>query len=405
MTGTITFNGNSLQTYDPATRLGIITNDITHTDVPDKDLAILSLANRNASVIPYTGYSSRKITIAGTIKGSSESDLDTRIDSFKALFNKQDQNLDIEYAGVTRRYIATVNGTSIKRMQKALFANFVIQFVCSLPFGVKTTLTTALNATARTNASYTDSHTFIGSAPYQLPKITITYANVVSSTTNLVANPGFETDLTGWSQAYGTMSRSTGQFRTGVASMQVVNSASPNSVPTADTHGWVLYQLVNLVPGTKYTLTAYVKGNAGGEAIRMSMLGSSVATLAATTGWQAMTVKFTASGTNDQIYIYSTTASATWFIDDVAIVPSVSAFVAFSNSTNGQGIIVPDQVWDNSDVLEIDTYTQTVKKNGVEIDFVGAFPEFEPGSQSFSYSDGFITRTFDQLIQYSALYL
>lgn len=263
MNGALTFNTNSLQTYDPSTRLGIITNKIRHTDIPDREVALFALANANESVIPYTGYPSRKVGIGGVIKGSSQADIDDRVDAFKAIFNGKDKDLDITYGSGTRRYIATANVVAIERDDKNYWAVFNIEFICSQPFGTNTAATTALSATGRTNSSYTDPHTFIGSAPYQLPVITITYTAVT--------------------------------------------------------------------------------GGAG--------------------------------------------------------------HVTFANNSNGQGVTMTDQTFIAGDVLEIDTKNKTIKKNDIEIDFLGAFPEFEPGARSFTYSDGFTTRTFDITVMYNALYL
>ncbi len=262
MTGAITFDSNNLQTYTASALVGIITNAIEHTNLPEKDAALFALANTNASVMPYVGYPLKQVTIAGAIVGSTQADLDSRIDTFKGYFNGKDKNLDIAYGASTRRYIATVNKISITRKQKALFATFTIDFICSQPFGRDTTSTTALNGTGRTASSYNDSHTFVGSAPFQLPIITITYSAV-----------------------------------TGGAS-----------------------------------------------------------------------------------------------------------FVSFGNNANGQGITITDQTWVASDVLEIDCVNKTVKKNGIEIDFLGAFPEFAPGSQNFTYSDGFTTRTMTENVIYYPMY-
>lgn len=408
MDGSISFDSNSLQTYSPATRTGIVTNDIQHTDLPPRDIAILALANANLSVIPYINYPSRKITIAGAVIGSSQADLDSRIDTFKKYFNGKDKNLDIAYGTGTRRYTATVNTLTMDRKPKALFANFAIEFVCTLPFGVDTSPTTALNASNRTNQSYVDAHTFSGNAPCQLPLVTITYQDVVTSAINAVTNPGFETDLSGWSSGgIGTASRVTTQHHSGVAAMQMVNaSSSPLTVPSANTYGWELYLLSGLTPGVTYTVKLWVKGNAGGETIKASTLLSAQQTLAATTSWQQISFTFVATASTDQIYVWSTTSGATWFLDDVSVSPSVAAYVSFQNSNNGQGLMITDQIWSPGDVLTIDVVNKSVKKNGVEIDFLGALPEFPIGSaQSFSYSDGFVSRQFSEVITYYPLYL
>lgn len=408
MDGNISFDGNSLQTYAAATRTGIVTSDIQHADLPPKDIAMLALANANLSVIPYINYPSRKITISGTVAGSTQADLDTRIDTFKKNLSGKDKNLDIVYGSGTRRYTATVNTLSVDRKNKALYANFTVEFTCTLPFGTDTAPTSALNQSNRTNQSYVDNHTFVGSAPCQLPLVTITYQDVVSSAANLCTNPGFETDLSGWSSGgIGTATRQTTPTpHTGSGLMRMVNASSaPLSVPSASNYGWELYPISGLTPGVTYTVKMWVRGNAGAEAIKASTLLSAQQSLAATTSWQQISFTFTATASTDQIYVWSTTSGATWFLDDVSITPNVAAYVSFQNSGNGQGLIITDQIWMPGDALTIDVVNKSVKKNSVEIDFLGAFPEFPLGAQSFSYSDGFVSRQFSEVVTYYPLYL
>lgn len=175
MNGDITYNSNDLQTYVASTDVGIITNSIEHTNPPDKIMPLYALADADGSSIPSINYPSRKITIGGVIRGSSEADLDSRIDTFKGYFTGKDKNLDIAYGAGTRRYIATVNGVSVIRTQTSLFATFQIEFLCTNPFGLDTS-TTDLWAIKNnfTSATFTETPTVGGNAPFQLPVITIT---------------------------------------------------------------------------------------------------------------------------------------------------------------------------------------------------------------------------------------
>lgn len=263
MDGSISYDSNSLQSYSPSTDVGIITNEINHTDIPDADLAIYRLAHANRSTIVNTNYPAKKITIAGIIKGNSAADIDSRIDTFKGYFRNKDKNLDITYGSGTRRYIATKNGVSIVHGKNNHYAQFEVEFVCIIPFGQDTSNSTALNATGRTAANYSDGHTFIGTAPAQQPVFT-------------------------------------------------------------------------------YTLTA--------------------------------------------------------------VTGSTSKSVVFGNNATGQQITVT-RTWANSDVLEIDVYSKTVKVNGNNVEFTGAFPEFDEGSGTIDYSDNFTTRTFSINVVYKAQYL
>lgn len=175
MNGDLSYNSHDLQTYDPATRLGILTNAINHTDIPDKVMSLYGLADADGSSIPAINYPSKKITITGAVKGSSQADLDSRMDTLKGYFIGKDKNLDITYGASTRRYIATPNAVSVERQQESLFAKFQVEFLCTNPFGLDTT-TTALWATKNnwTAATFTETPTVGGNAPFQLPIFTIT---------------------------------------------------------------------------------------------------------------------------------------------------------------------------------------------------------------------------------------
>lgn len=174
MNGDITYDSNDLQDYNPTTNVGIITNVIEHTNIPDKIAELYAKADANGSAIPAINYPSKRIPIGGAIKGSSQANLDSRIDAFKGFFNGKDKNLDIAYGSGTRRYIATANTISVARQQKALWAAFAIEFICTNPFGIDTTATSITNTLNHTSATLNMTPTILGSAPYQLPVFTIT---------------------------------------------------------------------------------------------------------------------------------------------------------------------------------------------------------------------------------------
>lgn len=176
MDGNISFNGNSYQTYNPTTDVGIISNVIDHTDGPDSTFELLAIVNANASSAGDNDSPGRTIPIGGVIKGSTQVDLDQRIDAFKASLVGKEKNLDINYAGSTRRYIATAptRGVKIKRDGTKLYANFTVQFLCSQPFGRDTAYTTLISELNHTTGTYTANPTIGGTAEYQLPVFTIT---------------------------------------------------------------------------------------------------------------------------------------------------------------------------------------------------------------------------------------
>lgn len=188
MNGDISFNNHDLQTFtehddsgDPSF-VGIITNLIDHTSQPDEVAQLYALADADGSSIPSLNYPSKKILIGGTIHGSTQDDLDERIDNFKAYFNGKNKNLDIDYRGGTRRYIATKNAMSVEREQTTLYATFRVEFICTIPFGVDTTTTNLWAAkTGFTSPTFTETPTIEGSAPYQYPVITITLTAITGA--------------------------------------------------------------------------------------------------------------------------------------------------------------------------------------------------------------------------------
>lgn len=206
MNGDITYNTNDLQTYDPATRVGIITNSIEHTSIPEKVAQAIAKADANGSVITSVNYPSKVITIAGALASDTEANLDTLIDTFKSYFNGREKNLDIAYAGTTRRYIATANAITVTRQQKSLYATFTVEFVCTEPFGIETTATEIADEEAYTDATLTVEPTIGGTAPYQLPILTYTinaltgdgdtlqFANDLNGQQMVLSGLGFEAD-------------------------------------------------------------------------------------------------------------------------------------------------------------------------------------------------------------------
>ncbi|MFA5462449.1 MAG: hypothetical protein WC274_10285, partial [Sulfurimonas sp.] len=80
---------------------------VKHESSTDRELGIMNLARDNGSVLVNDRRGTKTITLKGILTGATESALETAIDNFKELFSRQQKNLDISWAGSTRRYIAT----------------------------------------------------------------------------------------------------------------------------------------------------------------------------------------------------------------------------------------------------------------------------------------------------------
>lgn len=86
-------------------------------------------------------------------------------------------------------------------------------------------------------------------------------------------------------------------------------------------------------------------------------------------------------------------------IDLRAVTGGSSTSIVVGNNTSGQEITVT-RTWAAGDLLQVDSQNQTVKVNGVEVAFSGAFPEFATGEGYLYYRDTFTTRTFNMLAYY-----
>lgn len=165
----------------------IFTQDIKHNDAPSLTSSMLPLAHANRSVLPYLEYPSKTITVSGFIKGADIPTTDSLVDTFKGYFNGLNRNLDIGYNGSVRRYIATATDVKADRPGGLAYANFTVTFVATRPFGQDIVASVPINVMGRTASTYSDTVVFIGSAPYQLPVITITYTAVTAATNGSVS--------------------------------------------------------------------------------------------------------------------------------------------------------------------------------------------------------------------------
>lgn len=198
----------------------------------------------------------------------------------------------------------TVNGTTL--WSAWTFGGFVVNV--AIP-AVPTVVVTAQNATARI-------------------KIDV-------GVSNLIPNPSIETNTTGWANtatglnAGATISQDATVHQSGTKSLKIVTTAGSATQGAAAA-------LPELEAGVPYTLSAYLKGNAGAEPLSIAVLTSAGATLptssgsailtplspAVTTALQRYTLTFTPSATTAgaNFVTYDNGAAVrTWFIDAVML--------------------------------------------------------------------------------------
>lgn len=165
----VTYNGLSMNDGTVYT-----TSTIDHTQPFSRNLPTFNLARAHGAVITDSTYNTKTIPHSGTIYGTSQSDIQSKIDAFNATMTGFNANLDIGFAGTTRRYIATPASARAWQDNTANnWARFEVQYTVT-QFGTDTSATTLISNVANTTASYAPSVTISGSAPLQPLLITVT---------------------------------------------------------------------------------------------------------------------------------------------------------------------------------------------------------------------------------------
>jgi len=162
--------------------------------------------------------------------------------------------------------------------------------------------------------------------------------------TNWVENPSFETNITGWSAvSSATLSRDTVNYRSGIASLKVVNASSSAAQ----------YSNLPLVAGSGfYTISAYVKletgattanyylrqlqyENIGGPSVATGNLG--IQSLSVTGDWVRLSGTFNkaaaANYLNFRIVTNSSTSGDIFYVDDVMVEKGNTAGAYFDGDT------------------------------------------------------------------------
>jgi hypothetical protein len=169
---------------------------------------------------------------------------------------------------------------------------------------------------------------------------------------NYITNPSFEVDIAGWSSVAGaTLSRTTGEFNTGSASLSVTNSSG-----SAAQFGIIDGTMIPLVAGEgTYYISAYVKlasGNASAnyflrvlqyeeQTSSSTVAAANIGTtnLSYTGNWVRLSGSFTKnSGANFaiiRVVTGSTVSGEIFYVDSVMLEKSTTLKSYFDGSSGG----------------------------------------------------------------------
>ena len=125
---------------------------VKHESTSLRNVALLELAREDGAVLISEKYGVKYITIVGSLKASSQSALETAIDNFKELFSRLEKDLDISWAGSTRRYVVTcVRHTFNRDYLNINFVPWAAEFVVASGVGKDTAITAVVDASVVLN--------------------------------------------------------------------------------------------------------------------------------------------------------------------------------------------------------------------------------------------------------------
>lgn len=148
----------------------VITSELQHESSPPINLDVLEVPFKDGGALTSKTFSPRKITLSGSLRASTQADLDVLIDTFKKNTNVIFENLDIVYASSFRRYRVTTSAVTISRGRGNItICGFSLSFdVINYPFGRQVS---ALSGSDVMNESFS----FDINGPDQIINETVTY--------------------------------------------------------------------------------------------------------------------------------------------------------------------------------------------------------------------------------------
>lgn len=160
---------------------GIYLQDIDADSSPSLALDSQEVARKAGGKLVSATTQPKKIPLKGVVIGTSWSDLDTKLDAFKAAIYGTNLWLDIDNGTQCKRYIVSTDGSmTAKRTGQTVSADFAVTMrAIDFPYALDATFGSSLVSTSAVNDSnvtvdiYTTSATFLGSAPPAV-KATIT---------------------------------------------------------------------------------------------------------------------------------------------------------------------------------------------------------------------------------------
>ncbi|RAN78020.1 hypothetical protein B5P43_18485 [Bacillus sp. SRB_336] len=163
----------------------VTTTDTDIYSAPNNLVQADKIANADGAVIVKQLYDSKTFTLNGILHSDSILATDALIDQFKAAMAMKNQPLDIDFNGMTRRYLATAQNIVVSRNKGLSSAGFSVQMLSPDGMGWDVMSSSLLIPTSVTTANAALAITIGGSYNAE-PLITYTVNTLTGTATNTV---------------------------------------------------------------------------------------------------------------------------------------------------------------------------------------------------------------------------
>lgn len=183
----LSYNGFNMQTST------VVTVEFNDAQTFTRNLGVFKRVRRAGSLITNDTYEDRVIAVSGNLEQTSVTALEAAIDDFENALSAKYGELDIDYEGSTRRYVATPQRVAFPREHRgSTWAGFEVDFLIT-EYGKDTASTTLINNVSKTTSPATQAMTVDGSAPQQYLIISVTLDSFTGASLNTITIGNNET--------------------------------------------------------------------------------------------------------------------------------------------------------------------------------------------------------------------
>lgn len=144
-----------LNSVDLTALAGVTLEKIQYFKRAKRNVIRKKLARAHGSKLISADYAEKEILLEGVIAGTTKASFEANRDSFFRYLQPVEVVFRVPQSGGTRDYTGTVDDVDWQEDPMGGFGRFIVRFVCSSPFGLDSSLTTALNSTGNTTTPVT----------------------------------------------------------------------------------------------------------------------------------------------------------------------------------------------------------------------------------------------------------